>query len=379
MGPDWKTCPQCNLMIPPPLDNNEIKVCPGCGSALVPVAAEFVEPLWFYAQNKKKKGPVTLAELAELLTAATIGPATLVRRIEATKWRRVEDVRELRPPTQAAAPPPTAPGMFVARHQRRPVELMASLLIVVVVTILYILAAQGGLPRPSGFLGHSLGIMGFSLMICAETLYSLRKRSSVLRGRTSVWLQVHIVMGIVGPYLVLLHSAGRFQGVAGLVMLMTVLVVISGFVGRYIYTAVPRTHDGAVLAVRALEDELNRDAAELQELGLNRLKPEALAEATARPPHGWPLIFARPWLARRQRSRIRRALKSFREVDQNQAKRIENVLMDRYQLLIMVQSLPLTRRMMAIWHMVHVPMGVAMFTLAVFHVVGALYFSTFMR
>ena len=50
-----------------------------------------------------------------------------------------------------------------------------------------------------------------------------------------------MVTGLVGPYMVLLHTAMRFSGLAGLTMLLTVLVVASGLVGRFLYTRVPRS------------------------------------------------------------------------------------------------------------------------------------------
>jgi hypothetical protein len=43
--------------------------------------------------------------------------------------------------------------------------------------------------------------------------------------------------GLVGPYLVLLHSAFRFRGLAGVLSLVTLVVVLSGIAGRYWYTA----------------------------------------------------------------------------------------------------------------------------------------------
>jgi cytochrome b561 len=74
-------------------------------------------------------------------------------------------------------------------------------------------------------------------------------------------------------------------------MLMTILVVISGFVGRYIYTAIPRSPDGAEL-------------------------PSAPDRA---------------------------------------------------------------RQLLATWHTVHVPLGLAMFTAATLHALAGLYFNTLGR
>jgi hypothetical protein len=93
--------------------------------------------------------------------------------------------------------------------------------------------------------GHGIGIIGFFLMLMTETLYTLRKRSRSTRwGRMSTWLQFHIFTGLVGPYMVLLHSSWKFNGLAGMVLLLTVIIVASGFLGRYIYTSVPRNVDG---------------------------------------------------------------------------------------------------------------------------------------
>ncbi len=128
-------------------------------------------------------------------------------------------------------------------------DLLVSLAIIAGLTAAYALAAQAGTPRPGGLLGHGLGIAGLLLMLANETLYSLRKRvRGVHRGRMSVWLQAHIVTGIVGPWLVLLHSGGKFNGLAGLLTVLSVLIALSGFVGRFIYTLAPRACEATGLA-----------------------------------------------------------------------------------------------------------------------------------
>ncbi|NTU84652.1 MAG: hypothetical protein HGA45_35690, partial [Chloroflexales bacterium] len=133
-------------------------------------------------------------------------------------------------------------------------ELEIAVVAVGAVTALYIWGARAGTPAASDFFGHSLGVVGFLLMLATETLYSLRKRARGRAiGRLSTWLQWHIVMGIVGSYMVLLHTAWQFQGLAGVVTLLTAVVVLSGFVGRYIYTAIPRTLDGAEQTLGDLE------------------------------------------------------------------------------------------------------------------------------
>lgn len=107
---------------------------------------------------------------------------------------------------------------------RRNQELWYALLGIVIVTALYALAYQtdGTFPRASGLVGHGIGILGFVLMLMTETLYSIRKRvASAQWGSMAGWLRFHVVTGLVGPYMVLLHTAVRFRGLAGIAMLLT--------------------------------------------------------------------------------------------------------------------------------------------------------------
>ena len=64
-----------------------------------------------------------------------------------------------------------------------------------------------------------------------------------------------MVTGLVGPYMVLLHTAMSFSGLAGLTMLLTLVVVASGVVGRYLYTRVPRSVQGPETAAGAGQAE----------------------------------------------------------------------------------------------------------------------------
>lgn len=130
---------------------------------------------------------------------------------------------------------------------RRHRELWYSLAVIVAVTAVYALAyvQSSTFPRASGLLGHWIGIVGFVLMLTTEVAYSIRKRLTDARwGRMENWLTFHMVTGITGPYMVLLHTSMKFQGVAGVAMLLTVIVVGSGLVGRYLYTRARQAEDG---------------------------------------------------------------------------------------------------------------------------------------
>lgn len=178
-------------------------------------------------------------------------------------------------------------------------ELWLAFLAMALITGVYGLAIflTREIPPAGELFGHGMGIVGFIFMLMTETLYSLRKRSrSVKWGRMSTWLQFHIFTGIVGPYMVLLHTSWKFNGIAGATTLLTVIIVFSGFIGRYIFTRIPRTMDGLELE--------------------GALSQEALKHA---------------------------------------------------------------RRLLALWHTVHIPIGMALFVSAFVHIGAALYYATFLK
>ena len=178
-------------------------------------------------------------------------------------------------------------------------ELWLASVVMILITGIYSLVVflTREIPPSSELFGHSIGIVGFVFMLMTETLYSFRKRSrSVKWGKMSNWLQFHIFTGLVGPYMVLLHTSWKFNGIAGVTTLFTVIIVISGFIGRYIFTRIPRTLDG-------LEIE-------------GTLSQEALKQA---------------------------------------------------------------RRLLALWHTIHIPIGIVLFISAFVHVGAALYYATFLK
>lgn len=96
-------------------------------------------------------------------------------------------------------------------------------------------------PRFAGTLwGGVLAVSGSALML-APLLYLVIKRIPFLKRlvtkRVSMrtLLAWHIYAGIIGPIFVLLHTGHKFVSPLGIALTgMTLIVVISGFVGRYL-------------------------------------------------------------------------------------------------------------------------------------------------
>ncbi len=116
--------------------------------------------------------------------------------------------------------------------------------------------------KPSGFIGHGLGILGSLMMIVGVATYMIRKRIKKLFhwGYLKYWLEFHIFMCTVGPIFVLFHTAFKFGGIVAVSFWSMVIVVLSGFIGRFIYVQIPRTIQGRELDIKELdktEEELS--------------------------------------------------------------------------------------------------------------------------
>ncbi len=273
------------------------------------------------------------------------------------------------------------------RQSSRNRELWLAFFSILIITAfyLYVVMRTGSVPAASEFFGHSLGILGFILMLMTETLYSIRKRTRRARwGKMSTWMQFHIYTGLVGPYMVLLHSSWKFNGLAGVVMLLTVIIVASGFVGRYIYTAVPRTADGVEVEAKAIEEEIARADAQLQQwMAARPQATQTLAQRLASlpevPDNQLLLVLGRTFLEWGYRIQWWREKRKLDAVARAQAEQLEKLLARQQRLKRQLASIATARRLMAVWHTIHIPIGMALFTAAFIHIGAAIYYATLLR
>ena len=135
--------------------------------------------------------------------------------------------------------------------------------------------SEEGHLTPGTGVGYWLGIAGASAMLLL-LLYPLRKRVKGLRGLGSVggWFRLHMVLGIVGPALILFHSNFKLGALNSNVALFAMLIVAaSGLIGRYLYG---RIHLG-LYGRRAEIEELLTDVDNLKHaIEGGRLLPDGL-------------------------------------------------------------------------------------------------------
>ena len=140
------------------------------------------------------------------------------------------------------------------------------------------LARDRGIVNPEEGLGYWLGIIGGSMMLLL-LLYPLRKRIKIFRflGATTHWFRMHMILGILGPLLVLYHcnfQMGSFNSQVALLCML--LVAGSGVVGRHIYARIHRGLYGQKTTLAELRSDLTESMKQGQ--GLATLMPDFAAK-----------------------------------------------------------------------------------------------------
>ena len=123
------------------------------------------------------------------------------------------------------------------------VRRIAAILLTVLSAALIYAVARSGWYTSGSDLGYNLGLVG-GLMMLALLGYPLRKRIRWLSfaGRINKWFSLHMVLGVAGPVLILLHCTLRWRSLnAAIAFWCMVIVASSGLLGRYLYR---RLHQG---------------------------------------------------------------------------------------------------------------------------------------
>ncbi len=244
---------------------------------------------------------------------------------------------------------------------------------------------------PKDGLGYWLGIIGGSMMLVL-ILYPLRKRIRALRflGRTTHWYRIHIILGVLGPLLVLYHSnfsLGSFNSRVALYCML--LVAGSGVIGKHLYA---RIHNGLYGGKSSLQDLCNNLNKLLQNShGLATLLPgfaarlEALvAEAqgcsitgtlSVRASVSWSLKKYVMWisLSRAARTELRARAAEYPAVAkdiQKLEKGCSAYIRNFVHLTTRVAQFTLFERISSIWHVLHMPLFFMMVISSLVHVLA---------
>ncbi len=262
----------------------------------------------------------------------------------------------------------------------KPYELELSIFFVFVFTGVYIAYEILSEPRGGHPLGHWLGIFGATMMLMTEVLYSVRKRTSWLNwaGPVRYWLSFHIFTGIVGPFLILMHTGLVFRGLAGISFVLMLIVVGSGFIGRYLYTALPRTLSGVTASRQELEREAKAIEATLSKFEVKRpfQEQKIITELQERSTSRNPLLtlFGRSYYQWRYQRKLRRALRQLDQIEAKQQANLAKLLSRKRELERQAEIIETARRLLRVWHILHIPFGMTLFFSMTIHIIATVYF-----
>ena len=228
--------------------------------------------------------------------------------------------------------------------------------------------------KPGGSLGLQFGAAGLAMMTVMH-LYSARKRIRLLRGLGPLrnWLNGHILLGILGPLFVVLHSSFKVSGLISISFWSMVAVALSGIFGRYLYLQIPRTRAGEELSLaeveradrdltRRLKDEFGADAAYL----------EQVERASAPPPaRGLVKVLVALLLQDMGLRGGHARVAPLPGLPPDIARNLASVVAQKKMLRRRIVLWDAIHRLFHHWHVIHKPFAVVMYLFVVVHVVVA--------
>lgn len=251
--------------------------------------------------------------------------------------------------------------------------------------------SQLGLFAAGDHVGYWIGVAGGVMMLLLFT-YPLRKhfRFAHRWGRVKWWFMVHMLLGVGGPLLILLHSTFHVGSLNAAVALYSMIIVaLSGVVGRFFYSHVNRGLHGEQSNFRELQARAGlhqREArSQLQFVPAveARLKDFAEHELSARP--GLLACLRRVfWLPVKRwftyRACVAEVRRPLRELaaqtgrdDASVAKRerLARKLVRRYlNAVVCVAQYTAYERLFSLWHVAHLPFVYVLVISAIVHVVA---------
>jgi sulfur relay (sulfurtransferase) DsrC/TusE family protein len=236
--------------------------------------------------------------------------------------------------------------------------------------------------KPSGIMGHGMGIVGSFLIIVGVVTYMARKRYRFLSrmGILKHWLEFHIFLCTLGPILILFHTALKFGGLVAISFWSMVAVFLSGVVGRFIYLQIPRSIEGRELSLNEVR-ELKTDVAGFVKTTYN-LDEESyniIADSIKRKVeiyHKSALVrFINKYFDDRRSLLNVRTVLRMHKVPKAEYKQIVSLLKDDINLNRKIERLDSMQNLFKYWHVAHFPFALVMLIIMIIHVAVTIVFG----
>ena len=279
------------------------------------------------------------------------------------------------------------------RIQKNANDLMPGLFTMFVCLTLFIgWRARGlGLITPEQGIGYFFGILGTAFMVVL-LVYPLRKRIRGLEmiGGIKMWFRTHMILGILGPVLILFHANFHLGSLNSNVALFSMLVVsLSGIAGRYFYRKI---HHG-LYGKRADLIELRKDFEQQKEEftpqfdlipgikeELFAFAQQVLVPSTALA-HSMSRLLRVGWQARRTSWKIHGITRSYLDHYAAQHKwglmrkrrmrmQVERKTRHFLSQAVKVAEFNFYERLFSLWHILHLPLVFILAIAVIVHVIA---------
>ncbi len=228
--------------------------------------------------------------------------------------------------------------------------------------------------KPSGMMGHGLGIVGTLLILIGVFGYMARKRYRFLSrlGILKHWLEFHIFLCTLGPIMILFHTAFKFGGIVSISFWSMVAVVASGVLGRFIYLQIPRTIHGQELSMQEIHDTRETLGRDIEQnlssvnININALIQEMHDETatSSQQVKGFIGSYFSDW----KKARALNTRLGVLGVSSGIRKNVLKMVKEEWALIRKIERLLLMQRLFRYWHIAHLPFALIMLIIMVIHV-----------
>lgn len=256
-------------------------------------------------------------------------------------------------------------------------------MLVVLVALIWLgwKVANGQYYKPGIGLGYNLGLAG-GLMMLTLLLYSLRKHIALMQklGKLKYWFRAHMILGVLGPVLILFHTTFRLGSMNATVAFYCMLLVAgSGLVGRFVYRRIHKGLYGSRSSLKEAREELSGSTGDIKsrlhffpkvEKWVSTFEHEAIEAKRGFFSGVWYFLsfdVRRMLLFARCKRNIHQVL---------EAKRMPDVEKEATQMvgqyLLQIQTVAQFKKFEQIfsaWHILHIPIMFMMVATAIFHVI----------
>ena len=222
--------------------------------------------------------------------------------------------------------------------------------------------------KASGLYGQGLGIIGTFLIFFGVTIYIARKRYNFMVKylRLKYLLEFHIFLCILGPIMVLFHTAFKFGGIVSVAFWSMVAVVLSGVVGRYIYIQIPRTIEGRELSLGEVQN-MKTDLAKVfnDQFKLDDSITEMITSITNNQTNANNKVTV---------SNLRQVLRA-NKVPRAECATILSMVKKEKALSNRIARLQLMQKLLKYWHAIHLPFALIMLVIVIIHIIVTVSFG----